>query len=202
MSAAASAVTLTSVHGPDILPWLDAAARLRISVFHEWPYLYEGTMEHERDYLRTYAEAPDALMVLARDADGRVVGVSTGVPLVREPESMQAVFQDAGIPPEQVFYFGESVLEPSWRGRGIGVRFFEERERGARALPGIRVAAFCAVDRRPDDPRRPADYVPLDAFWTRRGFTRSGLRTSFTWLEIGEPEPSPKSLTFWTKTLA
>ena len=130
------------------------------------------------------------------------MGISTGIPLRDETEEVKAPFPAAGIDPESVFYFGESVLLPAWRGRGIGFRFFEERERFARTLPGIRHAAFCAVDRPAEHPARPADYVPLDAFWAKRGFHKTALRTRFTWKETGELEESPKSLTFWMKQLS
>jgi GNAT superfamily N-acetyltransferase len=192
---------ISTHRGPAILPLLDDAARLRLSVFRAWPYLYEGSPEDEKEYLTTYASAPDAFLVAAL-ARGQVVGISTGIPLGREPESIQQVFRSAQIDPASVFYFGESVLDPAWRGRGLGVRFFEERERYARSLPGITTAAFCAVDRAPEDPRRPADYTPLEPFWQRRGFQRTCLQTHFTWKEAGEASPSPKSLTFWTKSLA
>jgi GNAT superfamily N-acetyltransferase len=194
-------IRITTHIGAAILPLLDDAARLRLSVFHAWPYLYEGTREDETEYLTTYAAAPDAFLAAAH-ADGQIVGVSTGIPLSREPDSIQQVFRTAGIDPASVFYFGESVLAPAWRGRGLGVRFFGERERYARSLPGITMAAFCAVDRSADDPRRPPDYIPLDQFWQRRGFQRTCLQTHFTWKETGEASPSPKSLTFWTKSLA
>jgi GNAT superfamily N-acetyltransferase len=32
----------------------------------------------------------------------------------------------------RIFYFGESVLLSQYRGQGVGVRFFEEREKAAR----------------------------------------------------------------------
>lgn len=189
--------------GGEILPFIRDAARLRIEVFREFPYLYDGDSDYEERYLRTYADSPRSLFVLAREAGGgRVVGVSTAIPLDDAEAEFQQPFRAAGIEPAEVFYFGESVLERSWRGRGIGGRFFDERERCARALPGIRMMAFCAVDRPVDHPRRPADYVPLDRFWTRRGFVkRPDLATTYSWKEVGEAEESPKPMTFWVKPL-
>ena len=187
--------------GKDILPWIPDAAGLRISVFREYPYLYEGSMAYEEEYLATYAGSPDSLFVVAR-AGGQTIGVSSGVPLIREPATVQEPFVSAGIPPAEVFYFGESVLLAAWRGRGIGVRFFVEREEYARSLPEIRLAAFCAVNRPVDHPLRPAGYQPLDDFWQHRGFQKTGMETSFTWQETGEASPSPKALTFWTKRLS
>lgn len=193
-------LTFLTVTGADIRPFIPDAARLRIAVFREFPYLYDGDMAYEERYLQTYSEAPDSLFVIARDGD-RTVGVSTGVPLAQETGEVLEPFQKAGIPPEEVFYFGESVLLPEYRGRGAGVRFFQEREKYARGLPCIRRAAFCAVDRPENHPRRPADFTPLDEFWKKRGFSKTELFTRFSWKELDETEESPKRLTFWMKTL-
>ncbi len=194
-------VDIFTVRGAAIGPFIPDAARLRIVVFHEWPYLYEGDDAYERDYLRTYCNNPDSLFVIARTG-GKVIGISTGIPLLAETEEVKAPFPAAGIDPATVFYFGESVLLPDWRGRGLGVKFFEERERYARSLPGIRYAAFCAVDRPADHPARPADYVPLDSFWAKRGFAKTALQTRFTWKESGDAEASPQQLTFWMKDIS
>jgi GNAT superfamily N-acetyltransferase len=193
-------ITITCHTGVAIQPFISDAARLRITVFREWPYLYEGDDVYERDYLRTYSQDPDSLFVVAKAGDA-VVGVSTGIPLKAETAEVKAPFLAAGLDPDAFFYFGESVLLPAWRGQGIGVEFFQERERYARSLPGIQHAAFCAVDRPVTHPLRPAEYVPLDLFWMKRGFAKTTLRTEFSWKEIGEAEASPKALTFWMKEL-
>lgn len=194
-------ITVECHTGSAIQPFIADAARLRITVFREWPYLYEGDDAYERDYLLTYSQNPQSLFVVTH-AGPDVVGISTGIPLVAETDEVKAPFLAAGIDPGTVFYFGESVLLPAWRGCGIGVDFFRERERYARSLPGIQRAAFCAVDCPVAHPARPADYVPLDGFWGRRGFAKTTLRTEFTWKETGEAKASPKTLTFWLKLLA
>jgi len=193
---------LTSLTGREIEPHLDDLARLRIAVFREYPYLYDGTAAYERDYLQTYRDAPDALVVIAQDAAGHVVGASTGLPVAQEETEFGAPFKNAGIDPAEVFYFGESVLLPEFRGRGVGWEFMNRRESHARSLPGIRLAAFCAVDRPDDHPRRPTDYRPLDDFWKRCGFTkRPDLTTRFNWKEVGDAEETSHTLTFWIKPL-
>jgi GNAT superfamily N-acetyltransferase len=101
-----------------------------------------------------------------------------------------------------VFYFGESVLLRPYRGRGVGVVFFAEREAWARSLGRFSIACFCAVDRPADHPRRPPDYVPLDAFWRRRGFERiAGMETQFEWKDLDEATASPKRMLYWSKSL-
>ncbi|MFQ3623089.1 MAG: GNAT family N-acetyltransferase [Acetobacteraceae bacterium] len=195
-------VRLTTVTGEALRPHLADVARLRIAVFREWPYLYEGDAAYEERYLARYAAAPGAAVVLAFDGN-RVVGASTCLPLAEEGETVTAPFRAAGWDLARVFYFGESVLLPEYRGRGTGVGFFTEREAHARRFPGIDTAAFCAVMRDPADPRRPADYVPLDPFWRKRGYTPSpALACTMHWKEIGGNEEVPHRLAFWLKRLS
>jgi GNAT superfamily N-acetyltransferase len=175
-------------------------ARLRIAVFRDFPYLYDGDLDYERGYLRKFAQLPESTLVIARDA-AAVVGASTALPMVNAGEEVMAPFRAHGRDPAQYYYFGESVLLPAYRGQGIGVAFFAHREGRACAL-GFRNATFCAVDRPVDHPRRPEGYKPLDAFWTHRGYVKHPeLVARFSWKEIGAAEETPKTLTFWVKPL-
>jgi len=196
-------LTLTNHVGPDIEPLLDDIARLRIEVFRAYPYLYDGTAAYERQYLETFQAAPDALVVSARTADGRVVGASTGLPMNQEQDDAFArPFVEAGIDTDRVFYFGESVLLPEYRGRGIGKEFMQRREAHARSLPGMTLATFCAVQRPTNHPRTPAGYRPLDAFWERCGFAkRPELTTTFDWKEVGQEAETTHTMVYWVKEL-
>lgn len=192
----------TLVVGDAIEPHLDALAALRMAVFREYPYLYEGTRDYERRYLTGYASSPDNTLVLALDGD-RVVGASTAMPAARHSDAaeLEAPLRRAGIAPEAVYYFGESVLEPAYRGRGLGTAFFVERERRAREL-GFAIAAFCAVDRPADHPRRPASYVAPGALWQRHGFVRRpDIVSEFSWQDLGDAVETAKPMVFWIKEL-
>lgn len=190
-----------ALRGRDILHRLDDLARLRIEVFRDFPYLYAGDADYEKRYLARYAEARDSVAVVALD-DGRAVGASTGIPLADEAAAFRAPFAARGLEPDRVFYFGESVLLPAYRGRGLGHRFFDEREAHARALGRFDWTAFCAVDRAPDDPRRPPGHRDNDAFWHGRGYRRQpGMQATLAWAEHGEAEETPKTLTFWLRPL-
>jgi GNAT superfamily N-acetyltransferase len=192
---------LESLHGPALEPHLDALGHLRITVFRDYPYLYDGSLEYERDYLRTYLSSPDSLVVLAFD-DDQVVGATTCLPLRDEGPEFQDAFLKANYDIETICYFGESILLPQYRGQGIGKAFFTHREAHARSLPGIRLTTFCAVDRPANHPLRPPNYRPLDTLWTQQGYTKHPeLQATFTWKEIHEPTESPKTLTFWLKPL-
>lgn len=192
--------TIGLFRGPEILPWLADTARLRISVFREWPYLYEGNFEYERDYLAAYAQSKESLLVLALDGD-EVVGASTAMPLTDSEPAFRQPFAEQGMPVESVFYFGESVLLSAYRGRGIGHAFFDSREAHARALGRFQWTAFCSVDRDDEDARQPDDYRPNDAFWSKRGYqSRPGMAMRLPWQETGRGEVD-HSLTFWLREL-
>lgn len=198
----ASDIRISPVTGSELRAHLPAVAALRITVFREYPYLYEGDNEYEVRYLRTYANSPDSVVVLAFDGD-RVIGASTALPLRHETDEVRQPFLDFGVDPNRVFYLGESVLLPEYRGRGIGSRFFDAREHHAEQLGGFDYYAFCAVERPQDDPRRPLDYRPLHGFWNRRGYVREPrLYTYFSWREFGESQESPKPMVFWLKAIA
>lgn len=195
----ASLLRIVTVTGSAISPYLQALGDLRIRVFRDWPYLYDGDIDYEENYLSTYARSARSLFVLAFDGD-RIVGCATGVPLRDETANCQAPFVAAGFDVDAVYYFGESVLDHAYRGRAIGHRFFDAREDHARSIPGIRYTAFCAVQRAADDPRRPAQYRPLDAFWTRRGYCRRPeLTAEFEWKELDRLSPVRNSMQFWLR---
>jgi len=196
-----NAITVQSFTGNDVDRYIPEVARLRIEVFREYPYLYDGDMAYEANYLRTYTASPDSVIVIVFDAE-KVVGASTALPLRQETDEIKRPFLEYGIDPQQVFYLGKSVLLPKYRGRGIGVRFFQEREAHARRVGDFLWSAFCAVERPPDHPRRPADYATLDEFWNRRGyFKRPELHTTLTWQDLDESSPTPKPMVFWLKRL-
>jgi GNAT superfamily N-acetyltransferase len=196
-----SGITIERVHGSDVLPYLDALAGLRIRVFREFPYLYEGSREYEAAYLRNYAKSSRSTVVLAR-AGERVVGASTAMPLAEHgEEGLVPALENAGFAARSVYYFGESVLLPEYRGQRIGHAFFDQREVSARDY-GMRCAAFCAVERPADHPARPQDYVSHDAFWEKRGYTRRpDITARFSWRDFGAEQPSEKAMVFWIKEL-
>ena len=162
-------VTIRRITGPELIDVLPGLARLRIEIFAGWPYLYEGDLLYESNYLREFSRAPDAV----------VVGMDTS----------------------RLFYFGESVLFPEYRGRKIGHAFFDHREAQARSC-GATAAVFAAVVRPETHPHKPEGYMPLDAFWMRRGYRPiETLTTQLSWPERTDGVSTVKTMQYWRRDL-
>lgn len=184
-----------------MLQVFDGLAQLRIAVFRDFPYLYEGTKEYEREYLETYFRSENALLFAAFDA-GQMIGATTCIPLPEETDEVKSPFLKAGYDLYRIFYFGESVLLPQYRGLGLGHRFFDVREAHAASFKGIEHTCFCAVVRPEDHPLRPIDYRPLDAFWQKRGYTKTpDIESNFEWLDVGEKMATAKKMVYWMKQI-
>lgn len=195
-----SALTVTALTGSSIADVIPALARLRIAVFREYPYLYEGSMEYEAEYLETYVQCEQSVIVVVKDGE-EIIGASSGLPLSAETENLREPFAAAGWDVERVFYLAESVLLPVYRGRGLGHMFFDHREAHARALGGFTHTAFCAVQR--DVQARPLDAPrSLEGFWRGRGYSpEPELMAVMHWQEVGQAQETEHRMQFWTHTL-
>lgn len=194
-------IDIKIVSGKEIEPWLGDLARLRIAVFREFPYLYDGSLAYEERYLRTYVETAQSIAVLAL-ADGRVVGASTGLPMADETPEFKAPFAKLGFDPKRIFYCAESVLLADYRGLGVYKHFFAGREAHARKLGGIDWCCFCGVERAADHPLRPKNYAPLDEIWRRFGYVKNpDIATSYRWKDIDQDRESDHAMTYWMKSL-
>lgn len=193
-------IVVRALTGPALEAALDDVAALRIAVFRDWPYLYDGALDYEREYLATYRDNPGALLVGAHH-EGRLVGASTSTPMEDHAPEFSAPFQALGIPLDKILYGAESVLLHPYRGIGLGHRFIDLREAHARALGRTHVA-FCSVIRPDDHPARPAVYRTNDAFWRGRGYDMlPGVVARFSWKDLGDSQETEKALQFWMREL-
>jgi GNAT superfamily N-acetyltransferase len=193
-------VSVRVLQGAELEAALDDVAALRIAVFRDWPYLYDGTLEYERQYLATYRDSPGALLVGAVH-DGRLIGASTSTPMEDHAEAFAAPLRQIGVRVTSILYGAESVLLPLYRGIGLGHRFIDLREAHARALGRTHVA-FCSVKRPEAHPLRPATFRTNDAFWRGRGYLAlEGVEARFSWRDLGDTAETEKTLQFWMRAL-
>ncbi|MEP1521678.1 GNAT family N-acetyltransferase [Ascidiaceihabitans sp.] len=184
----------------DLENQLDDLAALRIAVFRDWPYLYDGDLAYERQYLQMYRNTNRAVVVGAFDGDW-MVGAATGAPLGEHADDFAAAFEGTDVDVDATFYCAESVLMPSYRGQGIGHRFFDRREKFAADL-GFENICFCAVDRPVTHPSRPATPRDLSSFWAGRGYAQlPGVKATFAWRDVGDALQTQKKLQIWMRHL-
>lgn len=194
-------VEVLTLTGSALRSALPALADLRIRVFSQWPYLYDGDLAYERKYLEKFSASHDALIVVAHDGE-RIIGASTASPLLGNADEFVQPFRERGCDLQHIFYFGESVLLPEFRGQGVGHAFFEAREKHARQLGSYHTATFCGVIRDPNDPRKPADYHGLESLWRKHGFEEAkGITTTLGWKEIEHDQERKHDMQFWIKRL-
>ncbi len=194
-------ITVRALTGPDLVAALPDLAQLRITVFRDFPYLYDGSLEYETDYLAKFAASFGAVCVAAYDGS-QIVGASTGAPMIEQDPSFYTAFTTRGYDVSRIFYCSESVLLKSYRGHGLGHAFFDLREHHARVLGGFTYSTFASVIRPADHPLRPLDYRPLDGFWTKRGYASAdGIKGAYAWKDIDQSNETTKQMQFWIKTL-
>ncbi len=197
-------IRLVTLSGPAMIPRLPDLTRLRASVFRDWPYLYDAPARR-----KDQAKDPDmagipsiegACLVLALDGE-RAVGCATCFRLETEGPHLRLPFARAGLDVSRYAYFGESVLEPPYRGQGLGVGFFEARETHARTVHGIDRAVFCSVIRPRDHPLRPPGAGDLHKFWRKRGYHETDLVCHMRWKQVDTADKVENALRFWEKQL-
>lgn len=194
-------LTLTRLNGTQLLPWIDDLGRLRMQVFRDYPYLYEGDLAYERKYLQTYAKSAESLVTLVHQGS-HLVGATTAILATHEEPAFQKPLIDAGLNPNEVCYFGESLLIAQFRGRGVGKVFMQDRIKFAEGLPQVKWASFCAVQRSDHHHLRPKDYRPLDEFWRSVGFSPlAGVTTQYSWRDIEQLQPTDKLMQYWIRPI-
>jgi GNAT superfamily N-acetyltransferase len=193
-------IEVRTLHGAELEGALPALAELRIAVFAEWPYLYDGDLAYEQQYVREFATEPGSVLVAAiRGA--RLIGAATASPMSGQKPEFRAPFEALGYDISKLFYFGESVLLKAFRGHGIGHAFFDRREIAAHEA-GATHACFAAVVRPENHPERPAGYRPLDDFWRGRGYARvEGLTTELAWKDHDDRAETAKLMQYWMRRL-
>lgn len=195
------AIRVEALTGEALAQVLPALAQLRITVFRDFPYLYDGTVAYEETYLAKFVAAPGAVCVVAFDG-ARIVGASTGAPMAEHAAEFGQPFTARGYDLAKLFYCAESVLLKTHRGYGLGHAFFDLREAHARKLGGFTHAIFSSVVRPDDHPLRPPNYQPLDGFWAKRGYRKAdGIVASYTWKDIDCDHETAKHMQFWIKAL-
>ncbi|PWC87455.1 hypothetical protein TSH100_10040 [Azospirillum sp. TSH100] len=188
--------------GATLADGLEELAALRLAVLGEFPYLYPGSAAYEERYLSDLGSLSDGLILAAFDGN-RMIAAVTGAPLDQELDALRDPFAHAGRDPHSIFYFGEVVVLPSHRGRGIGTTLLEIGEAHIRDADRYASAAFGEIVRSTDHPRRPKTYRTPDGTWRRLGYRlEPEIGGTLSWCDACDREETAKPLRFWVKPLA
>ncbi|MDX8430405.1 MAG: GNAT family N-acetyltransferase [Candidatus Algichlamydia australiensis] len=195
-------IEIISLQGKEILPYLRELARLRMVVFKEWPYLYDGSYDGEEKYLQIYAETQNALFILAIEG-GTVIGAVTGIPVSESMEEVQEVFLKKNLPMNKVYYLGEIMLLKEFRNKGTGKKMYLAFEKFLKELKKFEKVVLCEIFRDKSDKRMPTEYKSLTTFWESLGYKRlPNLEASFSYKEMGLSKESSHAMHFHEKNLA
>ena len=145
------ALDVKSLVGEEMKAVLPDLARLRIIVFRDWPYLYDGTLEYEQKYLAKLAAAKGAVCVVARDGT-EIVGASTAAPMIEHADEFAEPFERAGYDLDRHLLLRRiRAAEDRTAGTASGTRSSIIARRTPRSSAASRTRRFCRVDA----PRRP-----------------------------------------------
>lgn len=193
-------LTCKIYRGKEVQQVIGELASLRLGVFREYPYLYDGNLDEELEYLSRYVELKDSFVYMIFDK-GAAVGATTATPLIEEYEKFQEPYANVGINPNDVFYFGEAMLLPDYRGMGLYKNFMQERQSVARQY-GAKLCSFLSVKRPENHPLRPKDYQDLKSIWTYYGFVEHPeIAPSFAWQDVLQAEKTEKTFSAWLKAI-
>lgn len=173
-------------------------AWLRIQIFKSFPYLYLGELAYEKKYLERYFQS-SSFFVAALYDKSQIIGATTAIGLREESDEIKLPLVKAGFNPSECFYFGESLLLESYRGLGLGHLFFNLREQQALLNPETKTTLFCSVIRPQTHALRPANYLPLDSFWHKRGYHPLDIFCEMSWKDLDQTKETTKLLQFWKK---
>lgn len=190
------------LHGHEITEYLGDIIRLRLDVFGEYPYLYEGTAEEEFEYIEeTYIKIPESVVCLVFDNE-RVIGAATGVPLNKTRTKVHLPLVKAGYNINDIFFLGELVLEKEYRGLKLGQQLYQSFENYVKNNTKCDTVAFYEVERSLNDPLKPSNYISRDSYWLKQGFFKhSELKTEGQWKIIGDKEETFHPMVYWLKSI-
>lgn len=193
-------VSLRVFNGEEARKYWRQIASLRIEMFKEFPYLYEGAFEYEKEYLETYFKSKNSRILLAFDKE-EVIGFSNNIPVFEELEEIQRAFQEQQINPEKYLYIGEVMIKPLYRGQGLLRKFLEYHENFA-AKYAYDHLVFMTVKRPAHHPYKPENYRSLEPIWEHFGYHQHpDLDIRIRWKQIDSSQDEDNHLAVWCKSV-
>lgn len=187
--------------GAEIGAFIEPLGRYRIEIFREFPYLYAGDMDYERNYLSRYVRSNESFLLLGQDAAG-IACACTGIPLEHEMDEFKAPFIRHGSPVANKFYLGEIMIRNDLRGQGLGTRVMNLALNTIARAGKYQDVVLCTVMRPRNHPLKSAGYRKNDKLWLNLGFCKLvDHEVFFSWKDLGEVRETMKPMNYWLKSL-
>lgn len=194
--ASSPKVEFKAFYGEEARPYKNDIAKIRTEMFREFPYLYDGSEEYEKEYLETYFKCPKALVILAF-VNGKVRGFSSSIPLDSENDEITQPFRDSNIDMADYYYIGEVMLRPELQKMGLTHKFYGFHF-DAFLKGGYKAATFLTVQRDADHPQRPKDYTPIDGICKYFGFRKDPkLIGEMEWKRVDTGKDEINTVDYW-----
>ncbi len=177
------ALKMFSLSGREGLSYIDGFARLRIDIFAEYPYLYKGDLESEREYISSYLSSPLGRIYALFDGP-EPVGMLTCGPMSAEPEYMVCAFEKGSAKASESFYLGDMLLRKEYRGQGLFPLFFNSAKLFAQENSFRTLSLMCIVNSE-DDVGRPKNFRDVVGLCFKLGFRKlAGASIDLDWPSI------------------
>jgi hypothetical protein len=149
LNALEPSISIDVLKGPEVIPYLQKVAQLRIEFYRNYPYLYEGNLTDEETYLSMYAKSKDSLLVIAKNGDD-VVGAVTGIPMLETKKENKWLYTQKQTPDEHIFYLGELVLSQDYQNSTLQEMLYLQLENAVKGLEKYSILAVCEIERSPE----------------------------------------------------
>jgi hypothetical protein len=189
------------LNGDQARSYFEEIAKLRLSMFLEYPYLYRGTLAYEKEYLEHYFVSKKSVIYLALHHE-RVVGFSNIIPLEEALLEIQFAFLDQGIDISKHMYLGEAILAPEYRHtKGLVSALSTISEVHAKEH-GYEIVTFMSVDRPEDHPYKPEGYHSHDELFKYFGYHQNDqVKIRLSWTQIDTGIETDNTLSVWEKKI-
>ena len=174
--------TIKIVTQENMKPLLPFVATLRINIFREHPYLYDGDFKEEMDDLEHCTQLSDNAIAVAYYKDtpvGFLYGLSLAAFTPHFENPVGDLFKEKNLDPATCYYFGDIIILPEHRGNHLSEKLFDTLETYAQKQ-GYKSASFI-TESHEAHPLKPANYKSLDPLWTALKYKKTGLTSYGSW---------------------
>lgn len=196
-----SSITLEVLRGKELLSNISKLTKLRLAIYQEYPYLYEGNSAFEESYLSLFANSNESMLIIAKD-NHQIIGAISGLPLDMAQKEIREVFIQSEIEIKDYYALCDVIVLKQYRSKGVGSILCEEFLKQLQKKKRYKKLVLWQIVKAPDDPKRPKSYFSPDGFWQKLGFIKNpGLMCFLKWIEISETKESSHRFEFWLRDL-